>query len=1025
MNKKRRLYLISYFLLLSCWIYCQPSLEYLQKLTPKDGLSGNSIFDLVIDYNGFLWVATSNGLSRYDGTEFKTYFAGNNPNSPSSNAINRLFLMDSMHMAIATGSGLNILDLKTGIFKKIFFTVSENSKYHSFIHHLNNITQIEKDKYGNIWIGTSIALMRLDSTLQLKKIYWSDYKPEDINKNRMLFVNRILPMPSGDVLIFLNNGNYFWRKNNSPGTDTLHALKDWQNGRFPFFDKEPPGYFYSVNSLLLFLKTGADSLFLFDEKTGRLASCYFPDFKFEYIDWQQQFSYLYDGWAALSFKSKGLALIKIINNNKILSIEYYKKHFFPNDNFLSITVDKENNLWARSAFDGLIKLKYQDQLFKEITLQTDGKDIEKPTEISSFLRKNNRIYIGTQGKGLYEWVPFENNFIPHPQKTSGNENIDYWNNTIWNLRNGAGDTIWIGTQIGLFWYHCKSGIYGRISSTHPQVVDSVAITTQFTDSYGLVWMGLGKGNGVCQFNPASNQYKLFPNKGGSFPYRYPVSIAEDSKSNIWFLNDNTINLVEWKRKTNDFIIKENKIPFAGTRGNLQLFIDDNDIAWMNLEGAGFICYNIRNGKIDLIGQKNNLPVSLTPGYFQDKSRRLWIASSGLYCFDPATNHFITYRERLGMPVENYSSPFYYDSLSGNLFVAAYNKIIYFVPEQMQRADDKMPVLITGIRIQGKKIELPKNKKIQLKWNENNVTVNFTGVNLTDGMQNRYAYKLAGGQWIDIGNNRQINFASLAPGSYDLLIRGAKINGNWSPDMAHMNIEIMPPFTGTIWFYLLCIIVIFLLIYTWYRIRLNHYIKVQKLRSHISRDLHDELGSKLTSISYMSLDAQNKYARFPELQRILDKINSNSIQISASLREIIWGVNPDADKFNRIFPRLVAYASEMLEMKSIELSIQSTDIPENLKLEHFQKRDFEMIFKEAINNIVKHAEASSVHLTLSFHGKNIHLSILDDGLGFIMDNSKEGNGLKNMESRAMSNHWKFEMNAMIGKGTELKLEIKTS
>lgn len=1002
--------------------FCQLPLEYIEKYSMRDGLSSNSISDQVIDPDGYLWIATTNGLERYDGYEFKHYFAGTSQFTPSSGLINRLLLLDSFHLALGTEDGFNILDLKTGVFKKIKFSPPVNSKYESFTIMLNQIKHVEKDINGNIWLGTPVALIRLDSAANTKNIYWSDYSSDDIGKKRLFFVWKIIPVASGDVLFFLNKGNYAWSKKPGSETDTLTTLKPLSGGEYSFLEHTAYTHCFRVKNYLFYLKDGIDSLFVFDEISGRKASCIFPDNRIEFINWRHNLSYLYDGWIALTFDLTGLALIKVNESREYFSITYYNKHYFPNDNFRKIVVDREKNLWSFSTLDGLLKMKYKEQVFKSVTLPPSLKIKDNPMEISSLLRSGKHVFISTRGNGLYKWEPYKNSFAHYTISDSEDKNY-YWNNFIWNLRSGNEDTLWMGTHNGLFWYHKEKNRFGRIPGKHSLTLDTVPITTQFTDSRGLVWIGLGKGNGVCQYNPTTHTYKIFTNSAGMYPFRYPVAIAEDSHTNLWFLSDNSESLVRWDRKSGQFF--EKPIPFQGVRLKpyYSIFIDKSDGIWMDMESSGLIRYDINSEKIERTGQKNNLWLSYVGGFYQDKMQRIWMASSGLFCFDPSSAGFISYRNWQGAPIENYTSTFYWDSVSGNLFGAAYDKIIYFSPEKLEKTNGNIPVHITSLTVNGREINIPVDRKLHLDWDENTISIRFTGINLTDGDQNRYAYKMANADWIEIGKERQINFASLSPGTYNLRLRTARVGNDWSEVMEQIQLVISPPFTKTIWFYLLCFSGLILLFFLWYRIRTNNYMKMQKLRSHISRDLHDELGSKLTSISYLSMGAQNKNPGNIELLDTLKRINRNSIEVSDSLREIIWGVSPDADNLNQIIPMLISYTAEMLETKNIELNAHEDKIPENLKLEHQQKKDFIMIYKEAIHNILKHSDAGRVEIGFTYRQKILSLSIKDNGNGFETNGQGIGNGLRNMTNRAKANNWEFNICSQLKRGTSIDVKIK--
>lgn len=995
----------------------QPPIQYLQKLTTKDGLNSNTVFDIAIDATGYLWIATENGLNRYDGSEFVYYPAGNNPYSPSSNLVFKLLPLNDSIMLLGTNNGLNILNVKTGLFKKIYFAVKKPSDNRLLSQLINSVTDLNKDVNGNIWIGTATSLFRLDSTYKLQQSFWPEHTIRDLIKERPNFVYKILPVQSGSVMLFLRNGGYYWKETKNPKADTLVPLREAESGKFAFIKPASADNYFWVDKYLLYFKKGCDSIFLYDEQTNQKASCYFPDFDFDHINWKHSVSYLYDGWVALSFAMKGLALIRIQENNGRPSIQYYSHTYFPETNFRKVLSDKNKNLWLSSWTEGLSKIGYTDQLFDEIELPQKTRLGKYEVEIGTLLSTKYNFVFGTVGNGFYEWDRKRNAFFHHAVTVAGSETPD-GNNLVWNFREGLKDTLWIGTQTGLYWYRFGSKRFGTISSPHPAALDNVAITTQFKDSHGLIWMGLGKGNGLCIFNPVINTYTNIRNETGGYPYRYPIAVTEDKASNMWFLSDNSCNLVKWTRSTGKFQVVELRLPAAGRKVGNGLFIDNNNVIWLAIESVGLITYNIETGQIRQVSKEKDFLTEFIQDIRSDKRGRIWFSTiNGLFCFDPQKEQFIPYRTG-----ENFTSGFFRDPVTDEFVAASFHKIVYFNPGKLDQGSSEMPVFITGIKIRGEKIAVPENRKISTKWNENDITVHFSGINLANGANNRYAYKLDNGSWTDIGLQKEMRFANLAPGHYQFEIRGAKNNGGWSPVTDHLEISIIPPFTSTAWFYLLCLSGIGFLFYAWYRYRLTQFLKLQKMRAEISRDLHDELGSKLTSISYLSLIARHN-SRDNQLQQLLDKISQTSIKASASLREIVWGVNPDTDKAVLFIPRLVQYAAEMLELRNIDLIAQTGDFPEDLKLNLRKRRDFEMIFKEAIHNIVKHSAAKQVCLQLSFSSSTIHLHLKDDGEGFNTRGKNTGNGLMNMSKRAKTNHWQFSLTSEVGSGTSITLQAK--
>lgn len=1022
MQFSRLPYLILLWIFINPQRLCaQPSLHYIEKLTTTQGLSSNRTSDVVQDSRGFLWVGTAHGLNRYDGTEFTHYFAGTDNKSITDNIVHRMVRLDSFRIAIATHHGLSILDTRVDTFRHIFFQTAWPGADTVWEPYENMITFLEKDKKGNLWAGTPISIYRMGPDFKIQKVFRANYNVSDLRKERLYYVSKILPLESGNVLFWLKNKNdiFVWQPSTSSNeTDTLISIRQWEKGRYSFLNKSPSNHCFQVyKHYLIYLKLNTDSLYVYDEQTGRKAVCFFPDYDPEHINWHQRFSPLGEGWLAFSFELKGLSLVKLNDEDQQLSIHYNPEIYFPDHTFRRMMKDREGNRWITTDVNGLLKISRDKQFFHAKSLIDPNTGLESRFEISSFYRFRNSLFIASYGNGLYEW-----NLPSGKLEHYSIRSHEFSENMAWNIRHEQGDTLWIGTQHGLLWYHVNNHQHGYLNQPHPKVLDSFTITTQFVDSKGLVWMGLGAGHGLCRYDPVRKKFHVYPNGPDTYPFRYPIAVAEDQASNLWFLSDNVSDLVRWNRANGKFkIIPVNQFEEKGYKFIGGFYIDKKENIWYGLESTGLVCYNIKSQKIKTYGADYGLNTDLILSIMEDTSGRLWMATpQGVSCFYPEIQRFVNYGPDEGLPASNCSANFYYDSMTKRIYAGAPGKVIYFSPQNFHPVNNPMRVQLTAILVNNNLMPFPQGGKLHLSYQNNDLDLQFTGINLTNGAENRYAYKLGNNKWVDIGNQRQIHFASLSPGNYNFSIRAARTGEAWSPVTEHLRITIRPPFTRTVWFYLLLLLAAGGIIYAWYRYRLMQLMKLEKIRSRISHDLHDEIGSRLTSISLLSLLARQKATHQPEIAHLLKRINLNSIKVSSSMREIIWGVNPKNDFLSEIIPRLIQYASEMLETKNIVLSTKLPSGLDHLKFSMQERHDFELIFKEAVHNIAKHSCADKVEIILTVEKKKLHLIIQDNGKGINREKITQGTGLHSMQKRAEQHHWQFNIEPGLEKGTEINL-----
>lgn len=215
-----------------------------------------------------------------------------------------------------------------------------------------------------------------------------------------------------------------------------------------------------------------------------------------------------------------------------------------------------------------------------------------------------------------------------------------------------------------------------------------------------------------------------------------------------------------------------------------------------------------------------------------------------------------------------------------------------------------------------------------------------------------------------------------------------------------------------------VIVLMLFGYRFYRTR--QVLRLQSIRNKISGDLHDDIGSTLNSISIYSEVARKKDEQQDEA---LEMIGEASRKIIDAMSDIVWTINPDNDSFDKIIFRMKSLAYNLLRAKKIEFTFHSEEILNEKKLSLGERRNFYLIFKEAVNNLVKYSNATRVAITLSNENDYIKLRIQDDGVGFDASEDNSGNGLKNMKRRANEMKAQFKIESSKGNGTQIELILK--
>jgi Histidine kinase len=303
----------------------------------------------------------------------------------------------------------------------------------------------------------------------------------------------------------------------------------------------------------------------------------------------------------------------------------------------------------------------------------------------------------------------------------------------------------------------------------------------------------------------------------------------------------------------------------------------------------------------------------------------------------------------------------------------------------------------------------------IKGLENKLAINFK--NNTDTIQ----FQLLGlDPKMQSSPYPSIRYTNLSGGKYTL-----KYKLQSQPDFKNIIINIEEAIWQKWWFfpmmagYFLLLVGVGVYFFSLYNFRQK--MKVQLMRNKISADLHDEVGSNLSSIAIYT-QVLRKGIKSPELLPVLDKIMINSKESVQLMQDTVWALNPKNDSAERLFARIETYAKAIFGEKNISYQQVAAIDFEQIKLSMEDRKNLYMILKEGINNIAKHAEATQVTLQIFEEHKHVNIVLKDNGVGFDNTQNTEGNGLRNFKERAEASGFELVFKSVLGEGTELKLIV---
>ena len=530
------------------------------------------------------------------------------------------------------------------------------------------------------------------------------------------------------------------------------------------------------------------------------------------------------------------------------------------------------------------------------------------------------------------------------------------------------------------------------------------------DKEGNLWFA--GGNGVFRMKDdrmMDNFYKILPSGN---PLFVNVIINDPDKKILW-LGDNADGLVKVRykvKKDGHFDYSIEKI-IGHAEGLRDLYIrsmllDHNGDMWIGTRAGGVYRMSTvdSNYRVQGMSPPGGISCSRITAIVEEEKSAIWFAScDGIYRYDHKSKLWQHFSVSDGLQ-------------SAEVFHIAIDapaKQVWAMTEMgVTRIDldttlDKpVPPLvhIKEVNVLGKTdtAALFHDKTKQFEYGRNSVGFVFAGSSFVNEKNIRYKYMLEGydKQWSMPVTTNAVNYASLDPGQYTFKVLASNALGQWSTEPASFSFEIILPFYRRPWFIFSCIVFAGAVFYLIRVNRLQHQYEVEKIRLRIARDLHDDIGSALGSINLMSETANRRLAKngaATEVAETFNKIGNSAQTTLESMDDIIWSINPDKDRFEDLLIRMREYAIPLLETKDIavEFKVNAADyrkLPMNLRKNVF------LIFKEAIYNIIKHADCTRVVVVTEIKNNGFHLDVTDDGKGFDPDMPTQRNGLRNMQKR---------------------------
>ncbi len=963
----------------------------------QHGLKHHIVTCLLEDKSGNLWFGTAGGVSKYDGRSFTNY---TEKEGLINNDVRSIMEDRSGNIWFGTlGGGISKFDGST------FTNITEKEGILN-----NNVRSIHEDKSGNIWFGTAGGVSKYNG----KSFTQFTAKEGLINND----VNTILEDRTGNLWfgtaggVAEYDGVKFMNITEHEGliNNVVYSILEDKSGNIWLGTEAGVSKFNGPS-----LPAGQECFTNFTDKEGLINN--------------RVFSILEDRSGNIWFGTfNGVSKYdsRSLTDGQPGFSNFTEQEGLSNNDVYTMLEDKSGNIWFGTAGGGVSK--YDRQPF---THYTEMEGLSKNYVYSLLKDKSENIWFGTWGGGVSKFdgksftqfgekEGLNNHIRSILQDKSGNiwfatykgvvrydkhsfvyftEKDGLINNDVNSIIEDKSGNLWIGTAGGISKYNGQS----FLNFTKKEGLTHNNIFCLQEDRSGNIWFGTA--GGVTKYDGVS--FIHFTEKGG-LSNNAVNSILEDKSGNFWFgtvgggiskYNGYTMtNFTEKEGLISNFIasILEDKYGniWLGTRFGLSEFtpekqalfsekaktniINENDIFFKN--------YSYADGFLG-IGCNSNAIIESTDG-------TIWIGTNtGVTVFNP--------RERSG------------DTIPPNIQLTAiklFNENISW-PELHQKEDSSF-LLGNGIRVSNfhfdglsKWYNLPEH--LSLSYKNNFVTFDFIGIIMSQSQNVKYQYKLEGidKYWSALTSNTSAPYGNLPQGTYTFKVKAMNDEGYWSTE-SNYTFTIRPPWWKTWWFRILAIASLsafvfsigrFIVIYQLrkQRVAMEKQLAVQYERQRISSDLHDEIGSTLSSINIYAGLAKKETNK----DSYLDAINQNVSEVINKLDEMVWSINPKNETTTSIVNRLRSYAEPITQAREISFEIENELPDADIKLTAETTHDIYLVAKELINNAIKHSQCKHIRVQFSRQQKKLLLIVEDDGIGFDETSiPKERHGLGNIKQR---------------------------
>ncbi len=966
----------------------------------ETGLPFNQILCINQDLDGWIWIGTNRGLSRFDGYRFKNFLPSTNDSISIKGLLVRTILTDRKgNLWVGTeNGGLNVYRRETETFEQPF----KNNPTCSSI--MQTVLDIEEDKNGNLWLGTRGYVLKIDPSNRVTKyaIYEND---------RSIAVKKLEFDRSGRLWI---------------GTSGDLYLLDFKKNTIRRFEtKTKIGNIYNIMDLVLdsdgdmWVTTGSMGAFLVNTKTLEVKPIVF----FPFAERSKAVRKVTEDKPGIFWIGTRGGLY-IYNKASGMMTHYVhderEQQSLKDNSVNTVFRDRNGDMWIGTR-QGLSLCARSKQVFSNYEAHPSdksGKYLNSESVYALWMDKAKNIWIGTEDGGINIYNPSTQSY-QYIINEKGNTN-SLSENCIKAFLEDKKGNLWIGTfhgGIDVMNLQNKRIRHYRNNPTIPSTLVSNDVWDFTQDSQGTIWIATS--SGVDKYDSTSDSFVHCPELSGKERINW---IDKDSHNNIWMGSNSEVIIYNTVTKK---INRHKEYTFS--------FLEDSKGRyWITSFDKGLAEYSINDGAIAHYRNEAGLAHNQFLNVLEDNDQKLWISSSdGLMCFDPENHSMLKYNKKDGIQNSNFNYGAAFKSTDGELFFGGISGFTHFNPSEIVVEKHQTPLVITELKVLNRKIETGSHENNILKksisvtdlltlgYKQNAFSVEFASLNFTSSESNQYSYYLEGldEEWSDPSINRIASYTNIDPGYYVLKICSV-INGERQTDnIRELIIKVTPPFWRTYWFLFLVIIGL-----GWFTIYIIHsYINrkktkmelvIERMRTNKLNELNNlklkfftnishEIRTPLTLILTPLEKLHSKDCKPEEISSYVDMMYKNTKDLNKLINQLLDFRKLDSGglKLELLQGDIVQLVSESVNSyvsiaKEKSISMTFNCFQESL-IAQYDADKIGMILNNLLSNAIKFTEKNgriTVHLTLAFDTNVeattdetaslewIEISVTDTGIG---------------------------------------------